>query len=64
MTELSESDLRIRHYMISELAETGRAPMLEDVAMEMGLRMHVRVPRCCGCMMHTCSFWALMATFL
>ncbi len=39
MPELSESDLRIRHFIINELAETGRAPMLEDVAMENGLRL-------------------------
>jgi hypothetical protein len=39
MTAPSDSDLRVRHYMINELAEAGRAPMLEDVAMEMGLRM-------------------------
>jgi hypothetical protein len=39
MTELSDADLRVRHFIISELAETGRAPMLEDVAMELDLRM-------------------------
>ncbi len=39
MPDISEGDLRVRHFIVSELAETGRAPMLEDVAMEMGMRM-------------------------
>ncbi len=39
MSEISDTDLRARHFIITELAETGRAPMLEDVAIELGLRM-------------------------
>lgn len=39
MSELTEIDLRVRHFIVTELAETGRAPMLEDVAMELSLRL-------------------------